>query len=159
MVKFGGIIIVLFILFALIACDSNRVYEKNYRIEGSNWARSNQLKFEFDIEDTSQLYHLYFNFRHAGDYPFQNLYLFTKLKSPNGLMAADTAQMLLADSKGRWYGKGIGDIFDYQFKFKEFAKLTVPGKYTFTVEHAMRKKVLPNVTDLGVRVEKADYGK
>lgn len=148
----------LLIAFGILSCDNNRVYEKNYRIEGSNWARSNQLKFNFDIEDTTELYHLYFNFRHAGDYPYQNLYLFTKLKSPKGLIAVDTAQMLLADSKGRWYGKGIGDIFDYQFKFKEYAKLTETGTYEFTVEHAMRKKILPNITDLGVRVEKANYG-
>lgn len=151
-------IFMLCIGFVIVSCDQNRVYEENYRIEGSKWARSQALKFQFAIEDTSQLYHLYFNFRHAGDYPFQNLYLFTKLKSPNGLIAVDTAQMLLADSRGRWFGKGIGDIFDYQFKFKEYAKLEEPGIYEFTVEHAMRKKVLPNVTDLGIRVEKANYG-
>lgn len=154
--KFSSILFIITILVSLLSCDQNRVYENNYRIEDSNWARSNKLKFDFDIEDTSELYHLYFNFRHAGDYPFQNLYLFTKLKSPSGLIAVDTAQMILADSKGRWYGKGIGDIFDYQFKFKEYAKLNEAGTYEFTVEHGMRKKILPNITDLGVRVEKVN---
>ncbi len=139
-----------------MACDQDLVYEKNYAIENSNWMRSDHLNFEFDIQDSSAIYHIYFNFRHAGDYPYRNLYLFTQLKNPKGQIAIDTAQMILADTKGRWMGKGIGDIYDYQFKFKEQVKFPFNGSYQFQIEHGMREKVLPNITDLGIRIEKEE---
>jgi gliding motility-associated lipoprotein GldH len=140
----------------LASCDPNQVYEKNLKIEESNWDRNQQAHFNFEISDTVSAYNFYLNFRHAGDYPYKNLYLFTRLKGPSNKTARDTAQMLLADSKGRWMGKGIGDIYDYQFKFKEMFKFPNKGEYSVDIEQAMRDQILPNVTDIGIRIEKVN---
>lgn len=152
MLKISG----LFILIALflIGCDEQKVYEKNLSISNAQWERNEKAIFQFTISDTTSLYNLYLNFRHAGDYPYNNLYLFTKLRSPEGKVARDTAQMIFADKKGRWLGKGIGDIYDYQFKFKEAFMFPRNGEYSVEIEQAMREKTLVNVTDIGIRVEK-----
>lgn len=151
------IILLLSICFCLIACDENKIFEENLKIKDAVWLRSHKAQFQFDIVDTSVAYNIYLNFRHAGDYPYSNLYLFTKTISPTGQFAKDTAQMLLANTKGKWMGKGIGDIFDYQFKFKDRIKLPMQGAYTFEIEQAMRSEKLPNVTDIGIRVEKVIF--
>ena len=62
--------------------------------------------------------------------------------------------MLLADNQGKWMGKGIGDLYDYQFRFKELVLFPVKGEYSFEIEQAMRDEVLPYVTDIGIRIEK-----
>ena len=146
-------LIIVALLFAFTSCDSTLVYQDNLKVDEAVWHRDQKAKFTFDIEDTSSLYDLYLNVRHGGDYPFKNLYLFTKTKSPNGLIAIDTAQMIFADNQGRWLGKGIGGIFDYQFKFKEKINFPVKGEYVFEIEQAMREIELEEITDIGVRLE------
>lgn len=148
--------IVLVGLLLLSACDNNRLYEKNLAIENAEWHRSEKALFEFEVKDTSAQYSILLNFRHSGNYPYKNLYLFTKTKSPSGKLAIDTAQMVFADEKGRWMGKGIGDIYDYQFKFKQGVTFPDSGIYQFEIEQAMREEVLPNVTDIGLRIEKIE---
>jgi gliding motility-associated lipoprotein GldH len=142
------------LLLLLGACNEGTVYEKNLKIPGANWNRQEKAVFEFDIEDTAAVYSFFLNFRHAGDYPYKNIYLFSETKSPSGKLAIDTAQMLLADNKGRWMGKGIGDIYDYRFKFKEGQLFPEAGTYVVELEQAMRVKELVNVTDIGISIDK-----
>lgn len=137
----------------LMACEQGVVIDKNLKITDANWEREQTAKFQFEIEDSLTEYEIYLNFRHGGDYPYQNLYLFTKTIGPNGLLAKDTAQMLLADNRGRWLGKGIGDIYDYQFKFKYGQLFPIKGEYTFEIEQAMYDEVLENVTDIGLTIK------
>jgi gliding motility-associated lipoprotein GldH len=141
-------------IILLTACDGNLVYEENLKIDDAVWQRAKKAQFAFDIEDTTSAYNFFLNFRHSGKYPYKNLYLFTRTTSPNGKVALDTAQMLFADKQGRWMGKGIGDIYDYQFKFKQRLLFPDSGEYKFEIEQAMRDKELPYVTDIGIRIEK-----
>lgn len=158
MTKYLSSMCVLLLLISVVmsGCDDHRLYEKNLAIDKAEWHRSEKALFEFVVRDTTERYSIFLNFRHGGDYPYKNLYLFTKTKSPKGKIAIDTAQMIFADDKGRWMGKGIGDIYDYQFKFKENIIFPDSGKYQFEIEQAMRDEVLPKVTDIGIRIEKVE---
>jgi gliding motility-associated lipoprotein GldH len=63
--------------------------------------------------------------------------------------------MIFADNLGRWMGKGIGGIYDYQFKYKQGIEFPESGEYTFEIEQAMRDIELDNITDIGIRIEKS----
>lgn len=141
-------------VLSFAACNSDLLYEENLKVSDAKWLRSERAIFKFAVEDTSAFYDIYLNFRHGGDYPFKNLYLFVKTKNPNGLYAKDTAQMIFADNKGRWLGKGIGGIYDYQFKFKEGISFPKSGEYEVELEQGMREIELDDVTDVGIRIEK-----
>lgn len=149
-----------FLLFTLggllISCDPNLVFEENLSIKEASWNRNKKAKFSFHIQETKTAYNLYLNFRHSGKYPYRNLYLFTRTESPKGKVALDTAQMLLASPQGRWMGKSIGDLYDYQFRFKEQLIFPDSGEYQFEIEQAMRDEKLPYVTDIGIRIEKVE---
>ena len=142
------------LLVTLVSCDRSVVFEENLRIKNATWDRNEKAFFEFEINDSSAIYDLYLNFRHGGDYPYQNIYLFIESRSSSGQIAKDTAQMILADNKGRWMGKGIGDIFDYQFRFKRGPLFPEKGRYYFEIEQAMREESLDNVTDIGIAIKK-----
>ncbi len=135
-------------------CNQSMVYEENLKIPNAKWDRNNTSKFKFGIEDSLAQYALLLNFRHSGKYLYKNIYLFTKTISPSGKLAVDTAQMILANSRGKWLGKGIGDIYDYQFKFKQGQLFPEKGTYEVIIEQAMRDEVLTNVTDIGIGIEK-----
>ncbi len=142
------------LLVMLVSCDRSVVFEENLRIKNATWDRNEKAFFEFEINDSSAIYDLYLNFRHGGDYPYQNIYLFIESRSSSGQIAKDTALMILADNKGRWMGKGIGDIFDYQFRFKRGPLFPEKGRYYFEIEQAMREESLDNVTDIGIAIKK-----
>ena len=141
-------------LISIVGCNQGIVYEENLKIPEANWDRNESPKFEFKIEDSLAQYALLLNFRHSGKYLYKNIYLFTKTKSPSGKLAIDTAQMILANNQGKWLGKGIGDIYDYQFKFKQGPLFPEQGTYEVIIEQAMRDEVLSNVTDIGIAIEK-----
>jgi gliding motility-associated lipoprotein GldH len=147
-------------LFALTAvlfssCDPDRVFEKNIRIPDGIWDRNNLVRFEVVVEDTITPHNLYINVRNAGMYPVSNLYLFVTTTAPSGHTIKDTVQIILADERGNWLGKGLGDIWDYQQLYKENVRFAQKGEYIFEYEQAMRLEKLPFILDVGLRVEKA----
>jgi gliding motility-associated lipoprotein GldH len=74
--------------------------------------------------------------------------------SPDGKTIGDTLEYFLADEKGKWHGKGFGDIKELSMPFKSNVYFPVRGRYTITVQHGMRVVDLPGVYDLGLRIEK-----
>jgi gliding motility-associated lipoprotein GldH len=139
----------------LISCDPNRVFEKNIRIPDGIWDRNNPVRFEVMVEDTITPHNLYINVRNTGMYPVSNLYIFVTTIAPSGHTIKDTVQVILADERGKWLGKGLGDIWDNQKLYKEQVRFAQKGEYIFEYEQAMRLEKLPFILDVGLRVEKA----
>ena len=156
-----GILIVLSLMVASItSCDSNKVYEEYIEVKNAVWEREQVANFEFDSKDTESPHNLYINIRNSGDYPYSNLYLFVTIKGPDGQFNTDTINIVLQDKRGKWYGKGVGDLYDYQKPFIGGFKFAQEGKYLISLEQAMRvENGLKGITDVGIRVEKAAENK
>lgn len=144
----------LLFIILLSACDQNRVFDKSLPLDDATWNRNQLAKFDIAIEDTTALYDVFINLRNAGQYPYRNIYLFTQIKSPDGKFARDTAEFILADGRGNWLGKGIGDLWEYQFPYKQSVMFPKKGSYIIELEQAMRDSELKYITDIGVRIEK-----
>jgi gliding motility-associated lipoprotein GldH len=139
----------------LYSCDPHCVFEKNTRIPDGIWDKNIPVRFEVIVQDTMNLYNLYINVRNTGMYPMSNLYLFITTTAPSGHSVKDTIQIFLADEKGKWLGKGLGDILDMQKLYKKNIRFAQKGMYIFEYEHGMRIKKLPFILDVGLRVEKS----
>lgn len=146
----------LFQILILSSCDSARVFEENINIPESGWNSNNKIKFDVDIIDPSAPANFYINVRNADGYPYNNLFLFVKTTFPNGKISNDTLECLLADDKGKWIGKGLGDIYDNQIPFKRNVRFPLAGKYSFEIEQGMRIENIPLILDIGLRIEKAE---
>lgn len=147
------------ILFSLIlivfySCDSNRMYDKNKSIAGSNWQIKDFKKFDVEINDTLNLYKFYINVRNTGDYKYSNLFLFITTSLPDHFIVRDTAQLILADHDGRWLGTGTSNFKDNRLLLKKGIRFHQKGIYSFTIEHGMRDKILEGISDIGIRIEK-----
>lgn len=141
-------------IILLASCGDNTVYEESLKIEAAEWHRNNRAQYVFDIDDSSAIYSFSINFRHGGSYPYKNIYLFCRTESPSGKIAIDTAQMILTDQYNRWMGKGIGDLFDYQFMFKKGNLFPENGTYNVSIEQGMRDLILPEITDIGIAIKR-----
>jgi len=65
-------------------------------------------------------------------------------------------EIVLASTKGEWFGSGAGDIFDLKVPIKKNTRFVLPGKYQFSFEQGMRVDPLPLIMDLGFEVEKSE---
>jgi gliding motility-associated lipoprotein GldH len=148
--------IVLLFVILIMSCDSKRVYENNVSIENQIWNNKNKIQFTVDITDTQSLHNVYVNIRNAGDYTYSNIYLFLKTYYPKHAISVDTLECILADPNGKWLGNGSGDIWDNQILFKKNVKFKEKGIYTFEYEQAMRVEQLPQILDVGLRIEKTN---
>lgn len=140
----------------LSACDNKRIFEENTTIPDNNWSNTNTIKFEVPIKDPSKAANFYINVRNADGYPYSNLYLFVKTTFPNGKFSTDTLECILADEKGKWLGKGLGDIYDNQIPFKRNVRFPQAGNYVFEIQQGMRNDNIPLIMDVGLRIEEAE---
>ena len=140
-------------LFA--ACDKDIVFEKNISITDYRWDQNNVVNLEADIKDTTSLHNIYINIRNASGYQFSNLFLFLNTSTPNGTVARDTVELMLADESGRWLGSGLGDIRDNRILFKANYRFPQAGVWKFGLQQAMRVNPLPDIADVGLRIEKS----
>lgn len=154
MCKFFQIIALIAVVFLTQGCDNKRVYEENKEIPDALWNRNHKVYFDVEISDTINPHNIFVNIRNSGEYPYRNLYLFITSKSKN-ITVRDTFECLLADEKGKWFGSGLGDLWDNQIPYKRNIRFPHKGKYTFEYEQAMRTESLPLIVDVGLRIERS----
>ncbi len=142
------------------ACDEHRVYEENVDFADKKWVVDSVPSFDFEIEDASLPYNIYWNVRNTVAYPYRNLYLTYYVEDTAGQrVTADLHNMLLFEPKtGEPYGSGIGDIFSHQFMALPDFKFDRAGMYRVRLEQYMRTDTLPEIISVGVRVEDARVG-
>jgi gliding motility-associated lipoprotein GldH len=139
-----------------VSCNSNRLFTDSVSMPDEEWSLGNVAVFEPPINDTLSANNIFFTLRTGTSYPFRNIYLFVSTTSPAGKTITDTLQYMIADEKGKWYGKGFGDIHELKLPFKETVYFPVKGIYSFKIRHGMRTEVLKGVYDIGLRIEKID---
>jgi gliding motility-associated lipoprotein GldH len=143
-----------FIFFLSTSCDHKTIYSENKIVENDVWKAGHKLVYEFDVPDTVTLYNFLLNVRHTTEYKYSNLYLFISTKLPDGQTGRDTLELILADKEGKWFGRGIGKMRDYQVLLKRAVRLPKAGKYRFIIEQAMREEELKGISDVGIQITK-----
>ncbi|MDN5205677.1 gliding motility lipoprotein GldH [Fulvivirgaceae bacterium BMA10] len=151
------ILILIFCVLILNACDSSRVFEQNTDLENGYWPKNDVKAFDFEIKDETEAYNIYYNIRNSISYPYHNLYLTYSIEDSLGNNISQALQnMNLFDPKtGEPVGSGLGDIFDIQILALKDFKFKHPGKYTFRMQQFMRMDTLPDILAVGMRIERA----
>lgn len=152
-------IFLLAILFActwLSACDKNRLLDESREIPAYAWHYRDQVGFDVLIEDTSCFYNIYINNRIRSDYKYNNMFVLLHTQLPDKKDLKQRFEFHLADERGKWLGKGLGDIYSYQHLIVKNAYLGQKGIYRFAIEQNMRDDTLANVVSVGMRIEKGD---
>lgn len=158
--KSSGIIFIVAVMAVMFsACDRSVVFEDNVNIPDNRWEQNRIIQLETDIQDTISPHNLYINVRNASGYQFSNLFIFFTTVTPSGKAERDTVELMLADASGKWLGDGMGDIWDNRKRFKSNFRFPEKGKYVFLFEQAMRVDPLPQIMDVGIRIERFGEGK
>ncbi|HTH83579.1 MAG TPA: gliding motility lipoprotein GldH [Mucilaginibacter sp.] len=142
------------ILLSAAGCtDPKMVVDQNTAIPNHNWAYSNKITNTVKIDDETVPYNLYMNLRIGGGYKYSNLFVLIYQAGTD--KKAVRYEFKLANPDGEWLGQGSGNLYSYQVPFRQNYKFPAKGTYTFTIEQNMRDNPLHEVSDVGLRVEKA----
>jgi gliding motility-associated lipoprotein GldH len=150
---FGGLITL--VLFMAQGCtDPSAVLDQNTEIPNHNWSYINRVKYDVKIDDETVPYNLYFNLRVDGTYKYSNI--FVLLFQTSGAKTHTTRyEFKLANKDGEWLGSGSGNLYSYQLPLRTQYKFPAKGVYHFEIEQNMRDNPLRDVSDAGLRVERA----
>ena len=149
-----SLILILTSLLLLPSCHSKTVYTNSQAMVGKIWKLTDIPAFKVLITDTLTSNNVIFTIRSSSSYPFRNIYLFVTTSSPDGRNITDTLQYNLADEKGKWFGKGFGDIHELNLPYKSNVFFPLKGTYVFKIQHGMRIENLKGIYDIGLRIEK-----
>lgn len=143
--------------FSFSGCLESPVYQKQYSVPKNAWSYNWIPSFEFDITDTASTYNLYFLIRHTEAYPNSNIWLIVHTKGPgDSSFRKDRIEVPLAAPSGRWLGNGMGAIWEQRMPItRNDAPMRLKaGRYVIRLEQNMRSNPLPEVLQVGLRVEK-----
>lgn len=142
----------------IAGCIPSPYYQKDYTIPQGKWTSQFRPSFKFEITDTASTYNMYFLIRHTETYPYSNIWLHIYTRQPgDSAFKESRIEIPLADPSGKWLGKGMGEIWEHRMPMTGndnamfFAK---PGKYEIKFEQNMRVNPLPEVLQVGLRIEK-----
>jgi gliding motility-associated lipoprotein GldH len=141
-------------LFVIGCTDPNAIIDHNIPIENHNWSYSNRIKNAVKIDDANAAYNIYINLRVTGDYRYSNIFVLVRRNGP-GLKGITRYEVKLANPDGEWLGQGSGNLYSYQVPLRTNFKFPQKGTYEFEIEQNMRDNPLHEVSDVGMRVEKA----
>jgi gliding motility-associated lipoprotein GldH len=141
--------------FLSVSCGKAPLFDNNIAIKESVWKANENALFEVVVNDTTKIYKFYLNVRHTQAYRYSNLYVFLNTRFPNGNITRDTLECLLATPEGKWLGKGFGELKDNQILLNSALRFPLKGKYIFELEQGMRVKELKDISDIGIRIERA----
>ena len=108
------------------------------------------------VIDTTSAYDILFCNRITGQYPYSNMFLFITIMAPDRSHQSDTLECIMADKRGKWLGRGFGNVWSYSIPYKRNIAFPMKGTYVFYIEQAMRVENLPHVLDAGLKIEKTN---
>ena len=148
-------VLVMACFFMVQSCtDPAAVLDQSTEISNHNWSYANRINFDVRIDDVTVPYNLYMNLRVSGSYRYANIYVLLTQKHA-GKTATTRYQIPLANPDGEWLGSGSGNLYSYQYPLRTQYKFPAKGTYHFELEQNMRDNPLHEVSDVGLRVEKA----
>jgi gliding motility-associated lipoprotein GldH len=152
---FSGLLFILFI--SLAGCLPAPYYQKEEAIPQYAWNYNFRPKFTFDITDSTAAYQPWLLIRHTQAFPYSNIWMWVYVKSPgDSLPRKERVNIILAENTGKWLGRGMGEIYEQRMKikFSDSIKFRRKGTYTVSIEQNMRINPLPDVLNIGFRIDK-----
>jgi gliding motility-associated lipoprotein GldH len=146
----------LLVLTMLSGCsDPSAVFDNSMDIADHNWSYVNRVKFDVKVDDAKAAYNQYLNLRVTGNYRYSNIFVLVSQTLPGKKKQTTRFEVKLANPDGEWLGKGSGNLYSYQVLLHKGYHFPAAGVYHFEVEQNMRDNPLHEISDVGLRVEKA----
>ena len=142
--------------FLFAACNGRDTLVDTYQeLDNLKWTYIDKIRIPVKVEDASVGYVFYLNIRHTGDYKYSNIFVLIRQLNPDGTKFSERKEFTLALPDGMWLGTGSGSLLDHQIPFRKGYHFPEKGTYIIELEQNMRDNPLRELSDIGLRIEKA----
>ncbi len=154
--SFNRLLILLVALFTLNGCIPSNTYEKNEALTFHKWDKEDVKSYHFEITDTTSKYLMFVTMRHTDAYHFANIWLDLETEKPNKKRTKQKIELPLAETSGRWTGKGMNEIYEHKIRLSgnSYTKFDQMGTYTIKLHQIMRENPLEEILSIGIRLER-----
>jgi len=149
------LLFILFLSFIFCSCGPKKVYEKYIDIDKNMWDRETSVDFNINIENIENDYDIFLEIRHTLYYIYDNLAVSIITYYPNGEIRIKDYNIKMRDSKGTFYGDGMGDIFDLEVPVMKNVKFQEKGVYKFKIQNIMPRPTTANIMQIGMIVKQS----
>ena len=143
------------IAVVLLGCQTKQLFEQSTIYPDHKWASKQVNEYQFQINDSTVPYQVYFVIRHHNAYHYKNIWIQLKTTTPNDSVSKQSVNLNLADDIKGWFGTGMDDLYDQRIPINSEPVYFKKGLYKFALSHTMREDPLDNILSTGIRVEKA----
>jgi len=153
MITMNRIIVIFIIVFSFSSCKKH-FFEQKIQIPDKIWDVNQHATFTVEIKDIETPYNMYLNFDIDKKYPYSNLWVFIKSKSPSGMVTYDTLNCEFLDEDYKWKGKcGFSDC-NVNTSFVDSVFFPEKGEYTFEIQQGLRIDKVEFIKEIGFLVDK-----
>lgn len=139
----------------IIGCENTSLYQKITFLPEQAWSNNNQPHFTFNISDTSARYRVFFIVRHTDAYEYTNIWIQATTHLPGEDSSRSGRFNIPLANEKKWLGTGMDDIYDHRvLLYPQPVQFKKTGTYSIEFKQDMRIDPLPNVINVGLRLEK-----
>lgn len=156
--KFTCTALLIFILINFCSCSSD-IFYSDFKDFSDGWELSEPVTFELNKTPNSNG-NIFINIRNDNNYPFSNIYLISTFLKDGVEVSTDTLEYLMADSSGKYLGKGFGNVKESLLSWKKNINFSRESKYSVVLKHAMRENQnefglqnLPGIISVGITLK------
>ncbi|QJP35914.1 gliding motility lipoprotein GldH [Nonlabens sp. Ci31] len=143
------------------SCDEQLVNAEYHDLPQTGWAIEDVATFKIPPQDSLTSYNVFINLRNTHDYEYNNLWLISQMKFPQGKVVTDTLQYRMTEADGSFLGSGANDVYENKLWLKKGFRFRESGTYQIALKHAMRKTgevngdaQLKGILEVGYSIEK-----
>ncbi len=157
--------ILFIVVFAIIflGCNNNIIYSE-FINHGESWSLNKKVKFTIDrnLFTTENDYNIYIHLRNNNEYQYSNIFLIGTIKDSINIIEKDTLEYEMANSEGKWLGKGFLSLKESKLWWKRKYNFSEVNSIIFEIDQVIRRngnqfpdKDLKGIVDIGLSIEKS----
>lgn len=153
--RYATVICLLMIAWLSCSCSDHIVYHAYHPFVKEGWSKHDTLSLDIQMTDSvAGNVNAEFLIRNNSSYRYQDFAAIVQHNFPDTTRWRNyKVSFTLADSHGKWNGKGVGGLFESIVSLGK-AHIAHPANYTFRVIHQMNDDKLLGIKDVGVIVKK-----
>jgi gliding motility-associated lipoprotein GldH len=139
----------------LTGCQRTSVYHHSVSIPTQGWDQNGTLYFNDSLRNNvPEKLHLQVELRHNNLYPYQNLWIYLRIRTSEGINRFDSINWTLTKPNGRWIGDGWGSMYSMTHQLPDLSIRKKFGVRWFSIEvqHGLKNPTLNGIETIGVHL-------
>ncbi|HZH86013.1 MAG TPA: gliding motility lipoprotein GldH [Brumimicrobium sp.] len=142
-----------FAMLALLqSCGDTAFYDQVHSFDDKSWDKIDTAVFEVDVQDSLTNRDFILSLRTSTEYLYSDLWVYIMVTAPDGTTSKAAQKIPLARPDGSWIGRVSGTLVESRLRF-DSKPFPIKGPYVFMITNATQEESIPNVMDIGLRIE------